>query len=336
MLPGGALEQASTADDSIVDGGFLPRLDASVGGELSLLEGSFGASVNDSGSLTDTIDTRRFKKGAQVFMRGGLAVEKTILNVWRTKTSTESRDNISLSSDSIGAISVGPGFFRTSQFNTLSNEEKLLVNIWNAFKKYSVQQGDNPCDAGSRSIPVQSLVSAVLSISKTLPPAEVIEIVRSRQYASNAMLSMQEFRAFIESIFSTKAPPLTMTGIPDPLRMHGAARAEAEASGMSPTPDPRDPNAYHRLQQKQRGASSVVFATLPQEVTTDIGTSELITDLNGQKVSTQTVNSAMLAVLKNQSKHRNKQLRKALKSNDPDLAAAAQLAKQASITEPLL
>jgi hypothetical protein len=118
--------------------------------------------------------------------------------------------------------------------------------------------------------------------------------------------------------------------------MHGAARAEAEASGMSPTPDPRDPNAYHRLQQKQRGASSVVFATLPQEVTTDIGTSELITDLNGQKVSTQTVNSAMLAVLKNQSKHRNKQLRKALKSNDPDLAAAAQLAKQASITEPLL
>ena len=72
-------------------------------GSLSLESTLRDQRRSSDGSMSDTVDTRKFKKGAKIFMRGGLAVEKTILNVWSTKTSNESRENSSLASESLGA-----------------------------------------------------------------------------------------------------------------------------------------------------------------------------------------------------------------------------------------
>jgi len=333
LLPGGALEQASVIEHDSAQVGVLPALSLNQSMADSL--GSFG--LNDSESMADTLDTRKFKDGAKVFMQGGFAVEKTLLTMFKTKTSAESRENMSLSSESLGAVSVGPGFYRASQFNSLSDSERLSVNIWNAFKKYSLEQGDKPCDAGSRGLPVDALLSSVLSISKSLSPVEVSEIIRSRQFPSNAMLSLPEFRSFIESLFSPKAAPLTLTGVPPSTRLRGAARADYEYSGLVPIPDPRSPDAFHRLQLKQRGAASVVFAALPPHVSSDIGVSESITVMpDGNKVPTQMINSAMLTVLKTHNHEQKKQLKRALNSKEPGVAEAAEARLKATITEPLL
>ena len=342
MLPGGVLEQASVVGTE----SFLPPLPADGGG--SLLGGSssqLGFFSRDSASMSDTLDTRRFKQGAKTFMRGGLALEKTLLNSFKTKTSVESRDNESLSSESLGALSVGPGFYRASQFNSLSDEEKLQVNTWNAFKKFAQQQGDKPMDAGSRGLPVSSLISAVCSISKALPPMEVAAIVQSRQYPTNAMLSMQEFRALIASIFSPSAAAAASAAAASAAAAAAApprspiAHKYSNSDGSSPLgkhSDPRDPSAYHRLQQKHRGAASIVFAALPPHVTTDIGTSESLTELDGCMVSTNVVNDAMLAVLRNETRQRKAQIKQSLQSSDPRVAELAAVQLHASIYEPLL
>lgn len=312
MFSGANLDDASTYDSP---GTFLPPLgEFSVGSLITI----------DSVSMADTIDTRKFKKGAKIFMRGGLAVEKTLLNVFKTKTSNESRDNDSLASDSIGALSIGPGFYRTPQFNSLSNEEKMVVNCWNAFKAYSVQQGDKPVDGGSKGVPIGSLVAALRAMSKSLTPTELTEIVHNRQYPSNAMLSFKEFQQLAASVF------------PSPQRS-SAQSAPSSAWNMRQThQDLRDPNAYNRLQQKHRGASSIVFSALPPTATTDMGVCESVTVIDGVKVATAAVNGAMLTVFKNEARRKKMQIKNALQTGDPVQVEAAQSALRNSLSEPLL
>jgi len=182
---------------------------------------------------------------------------------------------------------------------------------------------------------------ALREISKTLSPTEIAAIAQRRQYPSNAILSYNEFRSLVFFVFP-----------PNPPSEPSAAGADAGAAGAPAggTPgnsqlqgtrspirrDSRDASAYHRLLQKQRGAASVVIASLPPAVTTDIGTHESLTDLEGYRVPTSKVKDAMLSVFKNEKRQRKIMLHTALRGEDEAMARTAEVALKASIYEPLL
>ena len=70
-------------------------------------------------------------------MVGGLSVEKSLLNSFGVKTSTESREDDTTASQDLAKMS-GSGFFRQSNFNKVSEEEILRMNAWASFAKTGV------------------------------------------------------------------------------------------------------------------------------------------------------------------------------------------------------
>jgi hypothetical protein len=71
-------------------------------------------------------------------------------------------------------------------------------------------------------------------------------------------------------------------------------------------------------------------------VTTDIGTHESLTDLEGYRVPTNKVKDAMLSVFKNEKRQRKMMLHATLRGDDEELARTAEVALKTSIHEPLL
>lgn len=296
MFAGGALDEHS-------EGG-LPHYQA--GGSTS---------QNSSLGVDNSVDTRRFRSGAVVLGFGGLAVEKTLQSVWKTRISAESRSvesNSSLASEH--ALSIGPGLFQKPQLNSLTDEQRLTAACWEAFQASALQQGDHRMDKGSRGVPVAGLVLAIRRISKSLSPQDLADIVRERQYPSNAVLSFREFQQLVLSILS---PAKSSSALPtrSTKKAPGAPYSTWSISDAPPPHHPppprhtdhRDKSAYQRLLQKQRGASSVVLSQLSPEACTAMGVSESVTDLDGHKVATSKVNEAMLQVFRNEARQAEKQ-----------------------------
>ena len=316
MYAGGHLDDADTE----VPANFLPPL---------LGDLSHGSLLSNSTLEDSTVDTRRFRSGAVILGRGGLAVEKTLRYVFGATMSNESRDTDSITSESLHALSIGPGMYKGPQLNSLTDAQRLTTNCWEAFQACALHQGDYPMDGGSKGIPVASLVSAIRRVSKSLSPQELTVIVHERQYPSNAFLSFKEFQSLILSLFSktSSAPPK-----PSPIKKALPSTwniGETTATHI----DYRDKSAFQRLMQKNRGASSVVLSLLPPEASTDIGITESLVEMDGQKVSASKVNEAMLQVFRNDARFRKIERKNAeLSAGGCDGAFVA----RKNIDEPLL
>jgi hypothetical protein len=140
-------------------------------------------------------------------MFGGYATEKTLLKSFGLKTSIASRysddDGTSTSvTKDLSQLSVGEGFFRESSFEKANNKEKLQMNNWIAFQKYSTNQGELVMDGGSRSIPIAILVTALNKVcAGSISDKQLATIVARQQYPSKAMLSWNQFNGLCFEIY---------------------------------------------------------------------------------------------------------------------------------------
>jgi len=301
-------------------------------------------SMSSENRMNDSIDTRSFRREAKTMLLGSLSVDKTLLNVFKTKTSADASkgglSDMSLASQSLAALSVGAGFYRESQFKSLSEDAKLRINCWNAFKAFSTEQGDLVMDGGTRGLPVGMLATAIRKVSKAIPPNELARRIQLQQFPSKAILSWREFEKFCLAVL---LPPL------------GAAKNgddfddDNDYEQQKPAPSPfaeglSKQTAYQRLLQKQRGASSIKMNHLPASASNDIGINASVTSLqNGHKVSTTTVNDAMLRVFKKEEATKRQEHMSLIASqafstqNDVDTAMLTKLVKPRSkLHDPLL
>ena len=160
-------------------------------------DGNGGDSAPDPG-----LDTRSFTKEARTMMLGALGVEKTLITQFGVKTSVSSREDHSLAAQALSKLTVGEGFYRASNFEKVNNEDMLRMNAWNAFQKYSVDQGDLVMDGGSRGIPVAVLVTALGKVcAQSITEKNLASIVARQQYPSKAMLSWKDFLGLCLEIY---------------------------------------------------------------------------------------------------------------------------------------
>lgn len=165
-------------------------------------EGKTSLSRKPSRESDQELDTRSFTKEAKTQMLGGLAIQKTLLTRFGTKTSIASRDDDSLAGAHLGKYSVGEGFFRQSRFETINEEEMLKMNAWSAFQAFSTTQGELVMDGGSRGLPIALLVEALTRVGAgSLSEKALVAIVARQCYPSKAMLSWNEFQGLSHEIF---------------------------------------------------------------------------------------------------------------------------------------
>ena len=89
-----------------------------------------------------------------------------------------------------------------SSFEKANNKEKLQMNNWIAFQKYSTNQGELVMDGGSRSIPIAILVTALNKVcAGSISDKQLATIVARQQYPSKAMLSWNQFNGLCYEIY---------------------------------------------------------------------------------------------------------------------------------------
>ena len=210
---------------------------------------------NTSSDLDGSLDTRSFRKEAHTQMFGGLAIQKTLLSSFKTKTSVASRNDTTLAGKDLAKLSVGEGFFRQSRFENLGEVEMLKINAWNAFRAYSSTQGDLVIDGGSRGLPIAILVEALSKVSAgTLSEKDLVAIVARQSYASKAMLSWREFQSLCFEIFHLNRGDFEHQGLhggtavrPHTLSRSGSAEVQRPSKlGLVAPPLKHQPMARHQ------------------------------------------------------------------------------------------
>ena len=215
--------------------------------------------IDDSSSSSqtldlDSVDIRKFTRATCSQLETAQAVDKTL------KRSFQHRIH---DSESLNASGLNDSLFQVMQKVTTPEVSNHLATIaWESFRKFSVQPSVRS-KVRAMSLPVESILSALRTISHSIDEERLSELLGSLGYSANEALCWAEYKNLCYKVFLGA----------DSQEIHSMTTGKQTQSSHQSPPSPTRTvkvNAYEQLMRKGRASlsSTIDESIIPTEDST--------------------------------------------------------------------